>query len=304
VIAVIVPNYNGRNFIAPLCSALRAQTYNGAYEVLFVDNGSTDGSLDLLQAEAARHEHWRVLSYTEIQSSYAARNYGVSRTKAAFLVFTDVDCQPEPDWLAALNARYKQAGGPVLLSGPVDLFPTGADFNLCEWYDRLTALDQARYAAEATGATANLAVNRRLFEAVNGFLPVPSGGDREFCRRVMQLPEARFEYVPEARVRHPARGTVRDLCAKLSRVSRGKGQLAAMKSRGLAKWRFGLLQLVGLVLQPNQVRLIGRTFRTRGVLNVWSWRFALFAWGMGCYARAHLLAAFLRSVARPGVSPS
>lgn len=293
--SVIIPNYNGARFIKPLCECLLSQTVPlDSFEVIFVDNGSTDNSLELMREHAKGLPHLKLLTYADTQSSYAARNHGVASSGSDILVFTDADCRPCEDWLSQIVSRFAEAHEPCLVSGQVELFSEGPEFNHFEWYDRCTALDQEKYSATGTGATANLAMHRLVFDKLGGFLPIGSGGDREFCERAAQQGAARFIYAPEAKVLHPARSTGPEVRKKLKRVGIGLADIAHMQRKGASRALYICKQFVGVLIQPNQASLIYRTFNDKGWANAWSWGFAVTAWRLGWYARMSLIRHFLK----------
>lgn len=286
--SVIIPNYNGRHFIKPLCASLAAQEFTEDFEIVFVDNGSTDNSVAALANYGASLPNLRILSYKQKQSSYAARNYGVRNSQGEILVFTDADCQPCHDWLQRIQQRVADLSGAFLLSGSVEIFPKGRQFNIFEWFDFQTALDQERYSREKTGATANLTVSVEAFERVNGFLPVISGGDREFCCRAVQA-GARFYYEPRVKVRHPARANRFEIERKLARVGWGLAILARQQRREAYLWVYAVKQIIGMVLQPRQWISIRETFRCPDYSIAWKLRFCLAALYFGVYARWAIL---------------
>lgn len=260
LLSIIIPNYNGAPFIKSLCRALVGQTLpSKEYEIIFVDNGSTDESLTLIKGYYSVLPNLCVISYTEQQSSYSARNYGVNHSQGEVLVFTDVDCQPQADWLARISEIVIKQSGDFLLTGKVKLFPAGEDFNLYEWYDMLFSLNQENYAKSQTGATANLVVTRIAYERVNGFLPLVSGGDSDFCRRVIAAGSTAFHYCPEITVFHPVRGTIEEIKKKFSRVSKGIAVLNFQKLSRAQRLYFICKQILGLFFQPHQVRQIVKT---------------------------------------------
>ena len=294
-LSVIVPNYNGATFIDHFCQCLVSQTLaSNQYEIIIVDNGSTDDSMDVFEKYKDELPNMRMLSYTEQQSSYAARNYGVGQSSGDVLVFTDVDCRPDSHWLFLVSKISDRYSEHFLLVGSVKLFPVGDTFNYYEWYDYLASLNQEFYSRQQTGATANLAVSRKAYERVGGFIPVISGGDRDFCRRVMQLGNVKFIYEPDVFVMHPARATVEDIKKKAYRVGQGHAELN-FKGRSFSyRISYLLKNIFGLFLQSNQWKIIFRSFRKKEVTRSWLFVFALVALHMGFYARKNLLQSYLR----------
>ena len=256
LISVIIPNYNGSRFIAPLLESLSELTDPGVdYEFLIVDNGSTDDSLSLFESYGKKLRNFRLLSYTEKQSSYAARNYAAQNSASPYLVFTDVDCRPKTDWLTRIVAHREllEAGG--LLSGTVHLYPAGDELNIYGMCDRLFSLNQAHYAKTMHGATANLAVPRAAWRIVQGFSEVESGGDIDFCDRVIQN-GAEFRFDPDLIVDHPARECFEELQTKAIRLGRGTAEIALRTGSKRLYWKAMAKALIGLVFPLHQIRRV------------------------------------------------
>lgn len=97
---VIVLNFNGERFLAPCLDSLRAQTYRD-FAVLVVDNGSKDGSLELLRTAYA---DMRLLALPENLGFCGGNNEGIRATSAEYVVLLNNDTTVEPDWLERLVA--------------------------------------------------------------------------------------------------------------------------------------------------------------------------------------------------------
>src|SRR3712207_160037 len=96
-VTVIVPVYNDAGRVGSCLAALEAQTYpRQRYEVIVVDNGSTDATPAVVQSFRVR-----LLFERQVRSSYAARNAGLAEAKGVIIALTDSDCTPTPGWLAA-----------------------------------------------------------------------------------------------------------------------------------------------------------------------------------------------------------
>lgn len=99
-ISVVVVNYNGAHFLPACLQALERQTYpRSRYEVILVDNASTDGSLELLRRDYA----WVSVLDNQANLGFAGgNNAAFSRARGEFLVLLNNDTQAERGWLEAL----------------------------------------------------------------------------------------------------------------------------------------------------------------------------------------------------------
>src|SRR5262245_54544954 len=93
--SVIVPFLNEEEFLPRCVESLLGQDVGASdYELIFVDNGSTDRSADLLAGVD------RVTLLTQPSGNvYAARNRGLAAASGEIVVFTDADCEMSPGWL-------------------------------------------------------------------------------------------------------------------------------------------------------------------------------------------------------------
>lgn len=103
-VAIVVKDR--RQLMERCLDAVLGQAVDGPFEVVVVDNGSTDGTLELLRDRAATSAvPVRVLE--DGGSLGHIRNVAVSAARAPIVAFTDSDCVPEPGWLAALTAPLR-----------------------------------------------------------------------------------------------------------------------------------------------------------------------------------------------------
>ena len=103
--SVIVPVYNGASTLDACLRALAHQTVpRTSYEVIVVDDGSADASA----AIAARHGA-RVVCQDHAGPA-AARNRGARAAQGEILLFTDADCEPQPDWIEETLAPFAVPG--------------------------------------------------------------------------------------------------------------------------------------------------------------------------------------------------
>ena len=102
-VSVVVPTRNRSSRLERLARALEAQALPASsFDVVFVDDASTDDTREVLEALAARTAlDVRVISQPSRTGPAAARNAGWKATSAAVVAFTDDDCIPTPQWLLA-----------------------------------------------------------------------------------------------------------------------------------------------------------------------------------------------------------
>lgn len=121
--SVVVSTYNRAGFLPDLLGALEAQTVPaGTFEVVVVDNGSTDDTWPVLgRLVAASSLAVLAVRLDANRGAGGGRNAGVARARGGLVAFTDDDCLPTPGWLAALLAA--QGGGPVVAQGRTEPWP-------------------------------------------------------------------------------------------------------------------------------------------------------------------------------------
>lgn len=97
-VAVVIPNWNGAAWLPETLSALRDQTYRD-FDVVMVDNGSSDESVDLVRTG---YPEVSCVLLEENVGFAAGVNAGIRATDSEYVVLLNNDAVPEPGWLAAL----------------------------------------------------------------------------------------------------------------------------------------------------------------------------------------------------------
>lgn len=129
VISVIVPVHNTAAFLPRCLESLEAQTFSD-FEVILVDDGSTDGSADICDAFAGKHDHARVICHGYAKGVSAARNVGVAEANGAFIGFVDSDDWAAPTMFETLHRVIAETGSEVaqvcykMCSGPEEAHGT------------------------------------------------------------------------------------------------------------------------------------------------------------------------------------
>ncbi|MFD1722477.1 glycosyltransferase family 2 protein [Amnibacterium endophyticum] len=130
-VSVVVPVYNTGPYIRDLLDSLRAQTLDPAeFEVVLVDDGSTDGTPALLDEAAARTPNFRVMHTPNSGWPGRPRNLGIEAARGDYVFLSDHDDRLDPEALERLTAFAEEHGSDVVVgkivgvgrSAPVRIF--------------------------------------------------------------------------------------------------------------------------------------------------------------------------------------
>jgi len=100
-ISIIIPCYNAEQWVAETLESCLAQTYR-PLEIIVVDDGSTDGSLSIIERYAQQHPDMIQYETGPNRGGCAARNRGFARSSGEYVMFLDADDLIAPDTIAVL----------------------------------------------------------------------------------------------------------------------------------------------------------------------------------------------------------
>ena len=108
LVSVVIPAYNTDRYLAETLDSVLAQTYSH-FEVVIVDDGSTDRTLEIAQEYAAKDDRIRVISQPN-QGVSLTRNHGIRETTGELVAFLDSDDRWHPDKLNAHVDHFESFG--------------------------------------------------------------------------------------------------------------------------------------------------------------------------------------------------
>jgi GT2 family glycosyltransferase len=97
-VSIVIPNYNGAEHLDVCLDSIRKQTFTD-YEVIVVDNGSSDRSIELLKS---RDQQIIILQFMENKGFAAAVNSGIQHSSSALIALLNNDIELDPHWLMKL----------------------------------------------------------------------------------------------------------------------------------------------------------------------------------------------------------
>jgi glycosyltransferase involved in cell wall biosynthesis len=203
---VVVPVSNGADLIERCLDALGQQRgmAPAGYEIVVVDDGSTDATPQRVEAWAAAHPRHRVHLVQQANAGPGvARNTGVAAAKSDIVLFTDADCAPVAGWMAAMLGAFADpavAGVKgTYLSDQRNLVPRFVQAEYEDRYRRMARLPSIDFID-----TYSAGYRRAVFLEVGGFDPIfrrPSVEDQELSFRLARHGYV-MKFVAEGKVVH------------------------------------------------------------------------------------------------------
>jgi glycosyltransferase involved in cell wall biosynthesis len=229
--SVVIPTRNRAEYLAVALVSLGRQQLDRPYEVLVVDDGSSDGTAQVARAAGVRH-----LLQDPARGLNAARNTGVRMTAAPLIAFLDDDVEVPAGWLAALVDGADRHPDAEAFGGPIRARLEGRAPGSCGREDPpITALDLGPEDTEADMVWgANLAIRRRAFERLGPFDEAVRGhGDEEDWLRALQRAGGKIVYLAGAGLDHRRAAYHRGRGARVSDQRRGTAPGVARELRVL-----------------------------------------------------------------------
>jgi len=168
--SIVVPTYNRKPILEKCLRALERQQLDKdskvtGYEIVLVDDGSTDGTLEWLQENAAEFPHVRSLTQDH-QGPAAARNLGVAQASGDTIIFIDSDLVVTENFLQAHADGLIQG---QLASGSDRVFTYGQVINTCNFDNPTAEPYKLTDFSAAYFATGNVAIARTWLEKAGLF---------------------------------------------------------------------------------------------------------------------------------------
>lgn len=223
-VSVVMPVKNGMPLITLQLEALARQDFEGRWELIIADNGSTDGTRAELERFADKLP-LVILDATAVKGVGAVRNFGAQQASGRHILFCDADDVADESWVAAMSAGLEQYGA---VGGVVELEQLNDAGNIAMsgiTGDRLDLVGGYLYATMGCG----IGVRADVFRQINGFDLRFKGvaEDTDFCWRV-QLAGYEFGFAPGAVIHYRLRTSLRASLRQSRIYAKGAAQLASV----------------------------------------------------------------------------
>jgi glycosyltransferase involved in cell wall biosynthesis len=198
-VSVVIPAHNAAARIGDQLEALSAQSFDGDWEVIVVDDGSTDATAEVAARWAEKLPALTVMSTPEQRGASHARNTGTARARGSLIAYCDADDVVCRGWLAGLASVLAEHD---LVTGPMEgakLNPHIRADHIFDWYWPEGARQEPRWRGYlAPVNSGNMGVTCEMFHTVHGFdETLARGQDYDFAFRV-QLAGGTVGFSPDA----------------------------------------------------------------------------------------------------------
>ncbi|PZV00018.1 MAG: family 2 glycosyl transferase [Pseudanabaena sp.] len=149
--SIIIPTYNRLPILQKCLMAMEAQDFTQEYEIVVVDDGSTDGTIDFLQTHKTEFPHVQLFQQNH-EGAAIARNTGIDVAKGEIIVFIDSDLVVTPTFLSA-HAKA--------IAGHQQAFTYGSVINTNNFEDPTSAQVKLQDISTAFFATGNVAIAKQ-----------------------------------------------------------------------------------------------------------------------------------------------
>lgn len=173
-LSVIIPAYNEEQYIDSLIQSIKGSIQNTDYEIIVVDNGSNDSTVQLATDSGAQ-------VYSIPKSTVAkARNFGATKAKANILAFLDADVRITDDWGKEIEKILSYIAEKNILTGSRYTIPENPGWLEKYWFEPLSKKD----ISYINGG--NLILSKNTFKKIGGFNGLlVTAEDYEFSTRAI-----------------------------------------------------------------------------------------------------------------------
>lgn len=258
-VSIVIPCFNEETNIKPCLDSLVAQDYTDNFEIVVIDNSSTDQSQSIISNFALLHPFIKL--FVEYKKGTAAvRNTGVKRAKYGLVAFIDADCEAPPNWLTLLVNNYSfmkskhedgiGVGGRNIAPENANSFIKAIEIVLDTYIGSFSS-SQGRQIKNSM-LVSHLPLVNALYEkekiiAIGGFDEslLSEAEDAEINYRLSNA-GFRFLFVPDSFVWHKMRSSPKSWFKNMIRYGKGRARLL---KRHPKMWRIAyLLPLVFLLV--------------------------------------------------------
>jgi biofilm PGA synthesis N-glycosyltransferase PgaC len=285
LISVIIPFRNESANLLSLLNGLRVQAYSQKnFEIIFVDDHSTDDSLSLVEKNL-RNENFKLLQLPQTQvGKKAALDFGIQHAKGEIITTTDADCDLPEFWLVKINEAFNNDKTKMVV-GPVKVVPGNSLFS------RMQAMEFSSLIGVAGGTIAlgkptmsngaNLSFLKSAYCDVNGYEgseQIQSGDDEFLMRKISQRWKHSISFLYDKKA------------IVSTKPQKSVAEFFQQRSRWAGKWKHNsslFTQFVALMILMFHLTFL--LFFAYAITGGMAWKTALAVWALKMFVEVIFL---------------
>jgi glycosyltransferase involved in cell wall biosynthesis len=230
-VSLVICTRNRANQLKVCLGYVARQQPSCSWELVVVDNGSSDGTAALLAEYTAKVAFPATVIFEGVSGLGRARNAGWTAASGEIIAFTDDDCYVAPDHIDRVRETFGDANI-GFAGGRVDLFDP-ADYPITiKTSDERELIERGSFLRAGVIHGANMMFRRRVLEEIGGFDPDLGSGTRFCCEDVDAQARASLAgwqglYTPDVIVAHHHRRKAADVPALSRAYALGRGAYMA-----------------------------------------------------------------------------
>lgn len=198
MISVIIPAYNEEKTIEQTLNSLVSQDYKSKFEVIFVDNNSTDNTVKIAKSYTKKLP--LKIFHEKTQGRGAAKFCGAKHAKGEILAYLDADSQAFPNWLSVIDQSFKDKET-IAITGPWEVhdLPDGFTKWFLHNFQEEAMLPITLYLGHPDLNGMNMAIRKDIYEKSGGFnIHLNVHDDFDLAKRISKF--GKVKYIKEMKV--------------------------------------------------------------------------------------------------------
>lgn len=203
-VSVVIAARNEESRILPTLKSLEKLNYPlDKYEIIIIDDASTDNTASVIDSYANKHGNWKLIRFanksSELRGKKKALKEAINQAKGEIVFTTDADCQVPPNWLQIMSEYFDNQTAMVLGHSPIK--PGKGFWNKILEFDNLfsaiVGAAPTKLGFSLTSVGRNLAYRKSIYQNVGGFDALKkfkSGDDVHLTERFRRRGNGKIDY--------------------------------------------------------------------------------------------------------------
>lgn len=295
MVSIIVPTFNEENQIILLLKSLLTQKFSQKYEIIIVDNESTDNTIKVIKEFKNKNKIMNIKVITSIGKLGKVRNDGILKSSGRFVAFIDADEIADPNWLIELMKKTNEYDGVL---GSINSMNPNKNY-ISKFFD-LTLIDRKNFLNKQTKikifGTGNLLINQKVFK--KGLIfdeNFPTAEDGDFSYRFYKK-DYKIIFNEKAKIFHKVPETIKQFYFFNKKMAISN-LLIFLKHRDY----FSFLKLIMTIfyfISPNFIKVYKKNNNISLIQFIFLGLFSFFIY-LCCYLNPNISIRVKKKISRP-----